>query len=131
MNKKTLSAAWALLFILCAGLGFIPNPTGLGRAVLVIVAVCAFIPPFLLLRQGDRDTKKLIRNLAAISLGLTVVMLILNFLSIFLPETAGNILYAVLVIVSSPMVCGQYWVLSLFLWACLLLAGISGLKKSA
>lgn len=129
MNKKTLSAAWAVLFTLCAGLGFIPNPQGFGKAVLVTAAVCAFIPPFLLLRLGDPDTARLIRSLSALSLGLTVVLLIVNLLSVRLPESVGNFLYAMLVIVSSPMICAQYWVLSLFLWACLLFAGISKLKK--
>ena len=33
-----------------------------------------------------------------------------------------NLLHILLIIVSTPMVCGQYWVLGLFGWACLLFA---------
>lgn len=129
MNKKILSAAWAAGFLLCAGLGFIPNPQGLGRAVLAVLAAASFIPPFLLLHGSGRKTARLIRNLSLLSLGLTLALLVANFLSVQLPETAGEILYALLVIVSSPMVCGQFWIVSLFLWACLLFASISKLMK--
>lgn len=128
MNKKTLFAAWAVLFVLCAGLGFIPEPQGFAKAVLVMLSVAFFVPPILLLRQGDQDTRKLVRNLSALSLGLTLVLLVLNFLSVRMPEAVGDMLHGMLVMVSSPMVCSQYWVLSMFLWACLLFAGISKLK---
>jgi hypothetical protein len=41
----------------------------------------------------------------------------------------GNLLHILLIIVSAPMVCGQYWVLSLFLWACLMIWAQKLLKK--
>ena len=34
-----------------------------------------------------------------------------------------------IIIVSTPMICGQYWVLSLFLWACLMIWAQKLLKK--
>ena len=133
MNKKTLFALWGGLFLLCAGLGFIPEADGLLKALMVIFSVAFFVPPFVLLRRsersGDRDTIQLIRNLSAMSLIATVALLIINFLSVLGSETLGNILYYVLVIVSSPMVCGQYWVVSLFLWACLMITAATMLKK--
>lgn len=126
MTKSTWFALWGVLFILCAGLGFIPTSSGVLRFFMILLSVCFFVPPGVLLyqadREGDRQTAVLIRNLSAASLGLTVVILTANFLSLMAPEAVGNVLYAMLVIVSSPMVCGQYWVLSLFLWACLLSA---------
>ena len=58
-----------------------------------------------------------------------MVLLIANFLSVLGSELLGNILYYVLVIVSTPMVCGQYWVISLFLWAYLMIACMKALRK--
>lgn len=133
MNQKFLYALWCGLFLLCAGLGFIPEPEGVLKGLMVILALCCFVPPFLLLyrasRANDRRTLALLRNLAAASILATLVLLIANFMSILAPETVGNILHYVLVVVSSPMVCGQYWALSLFLWAFLMIAAMAGLKK--
>lgn len=130
MRNKTLYAAWAVLFALCAGLGFIPEPQGFGKAVLVILSLACFVPPFLLLRQGSRNTHILVRNLSALSLGLTLALLVLNFLSVRLPVAVGDMLYGMLVMVSSPMVCSQFWALSMFLWACLLFTAVSKLKQA-
>jgi len=121
MKKKTLFALWGGLFILCAGLGFIPNPEGAVRIGLTLLSVLFFLPPALLLRlHGDRATVTLVRNLSLLSLALTLLALVLNFLFALSSETVGSVLHYVLIIVSSPMVCSGYWVLSLFLWACLL-----------
>ena len=128
MNKKCLYILWAGLFILCAGCGFIPEPEGTLRFVLTAVSVLLFLPPACLMyqaaRQQDLHTAKLIRNLSALSLGLTLVLLLLNFFTAFASETLGQILHCVLTIVSSPMVCSGHWAMSLFLWACLLMASL-------
>lgn len=133
MTKKAYYILWAGLFILCAGLGFIPEPAGFLRFFLTALSILFFLPPAMLVyfagKQGDKLTLKLIRNLSATSLGLTLGLLIANFMSLMAPEALGNVLYGVLVIVSSPMVCSGYWVLSLFLWACLLMACLKLLKK--
>ena len=92
-----------------------------------------FLPPFLLLylsdRSGDQHCIALVRNLSALSLLVTVVVLVLNFMSAMGGEFLGNVLYYLLVIVSSPMICSGYWALSLFLWACLLTWSRKLLKK--
>ena len=133
MNKTAWFALWGALFILCAGLGFIPAPSGVLRVAMVLLSIAFFVPPCALVyRSGkdkDRRTVRLIRNLSIASLGMTVAVLTANFLSFMAPEAVGNVLYAVLVIVSSPMVCAQYWALSLFLWACLLMLSRYQLKK--
>lgn len=129
MNKKVLFALWGVLYVLCAGLGFVPQPEGALRVLLVILAAASFLPPLLLIRAGGKATLRLIRNLAAIWLALTVVLIIANFLTLAASTLVGNILYSLLVIVSSPMVCGQYWVLSLFGWAYLLFDSINALGK--
>ena len=125
MNKKILFPLWGALFVLTAGLGFLPETSGWMTAL----AVLFFLPPALLLYQGERDTVLLVRNLAAMSLGVTLVTLILNFVLAVSSETLGNILHYVLTIISAPMLCSGYWVLSLFGWACLLMGSLRRLKK--
>ena len=127
MNTKHLSIFWGVLFLLCAGLGFIPEPQGALKGLMTALSVLFFLPPALLLYRSGRETALLIRNLSALSLGVTSVTLILNFILAVSSETLGNILHYILVVVSAPMICSGYWVLSLFLWACLLMAS---LKKS-
>ena len=127
MNKKTLFVLWGVFFLLCAGLGFIPEPQGAGKMLMTALSVLFFLPPAWLLWQADRETAQLIRNLSLLSLGVTVVTLILNFVLAVSSEFLGNVLHYILVIVSAPMICSGYWVLSLFLWACLLMVS---LKKS-
>ena len=133
MTKRTLFALWGGLFILCGGLGFIPEPAGAVRWLLTALSLVFFLPPALLLyragKEGDTHTRKLIRNLSGLSLLLTLVLLVLNFLTAMGSELLGTVLYYILVLVSSPMVCSGYWVLSLFGWACLLMACISRGKK--
>ena len=124
---------WVGLFLLCAGLGFLPHPQGAAEWLLPALALAFFLPPALLVRQAAREkdvlTLRLVRNLGIASLVLTVVILIGNFLSVMAPVAVGNALYILLVIVSSPMVCSQYWLLSLFLWAFLTLYCISCLPR--
>lgn len=133
MKKPQLFALWAILFIICAGLGFIPEPEGAGKILCTLASVVFFLPPAVLLfraaKVGDRNTLRLIRNLSAASLGATLVLLVANVLSALGSRLLGNVLYAMLVIVSSPMICSGSWALSLFLWACLLMASLRLLKK--
>ncbi len=133
MNKKVLFALWGGLFIVCAGLGFIPQPGQILQGVMTALAVMFFLPGAALLamgrKTGDRKLVTVIRNLSAASLGLTVAALVLNFVCFTAPQAVGDGLYAVLVVVSSPMICGGYWLLSLFCWACLLVVGQDTLKK--
>ena len=133
MTKKTYCLIWAGLFILCAGLGFIPEPAGFLKFCMTALSVAFFLPPAALLyfagQKNDRLTISIIRNLALASLGLTLAAIVANFLSLMAPESVGNFLYALLIVISSPMVCSGYWVLSLFLWACLLMGAISLLRK--
>ncbi len=133
MTKRSYFTPWGAMFILCAGLGFIPEPAGLLRSLMILLAVLFFAPPAALLyfaiRQKDRACITLVRNISAASLGLTVAAIVLNFLCFMAPEAVGNVLYAALVIISAPMVCGQYWVLGLFGWAALLMITLSQLRK--
>jgi hypothetical protein len=133
MNKKLLYAFWVGLFILCACCGFIPQPEGPLVLLMTICSLLFFLPPGLLLwdsgRRQDVHTLKLIRNLSALSLGLTLVLLVLNFLTVLRSEFLGSVLHYILVIVSSPMICSGHWAMSLFLWACLFTASVRQLKR--
>ena len=133
MKQKTLFVLWGGMFILCAMLGFIPEPEGAARWLLTALSVLSFLPPFLIWRKArqekDRNCLGLLRNLSGASLGLTAALLMVNFLSFAWPEQVGNVLYVLLVILSSPMICAGYWVLSLFLWACLMIASHKALKR--
>ena len=129
MNKKLLFALWGILYILCAGLGFLPEPEGTARFLLTGLAVLFFLPPAILLTTGNPQCRKLIRNLSIASLSLTAVLIIANMLSIRGSTALGDGLYAMLIVISSPMVCGGNWLISLFLWACLLTVSIQHSKK--
>ena len=133
MRKTGLLAAWGGLFVICAGLGFLPEPQGALRGLLIALAVVFFLPGALLLWQGrrqkDDDAIRLVRNLSALSLGLTLALLVANVASVLAPETVGDLLHGVLGVVSVPMFCGQVWVMSLFFWACLLICSLRLLSK--
>lgn len=129
MKKSILFSIWACMFIVCAVLGFIPEATGMARIAFTLLGIVFFLPPALLLRQADPATSRLIRNLSALSLGITVLTLVLSILSATGSRWLGDFFHAVLTVVSSPMMCCGYWALSLFLWACLLLASAQQCKN--
>ena len=126
MKSQFLYALWGALFILCAGLGFIPEPAGMLRVLLTGLSILFFLPPAVLVwkgrREKDRMALSLVRNLSIASLSLSVLLIIANFLTVFRSELLGDILHGVLVVVSSPMICSGHWAMSLFFWACLLIS---------
>ena len=133
MSNKTLYFIWGGLFIFCGLLGFIPEPAGLLKALMVLSSLVFFVPGGMLLylskKSGDLRTVGVVRNLSLISLGVTLLLLVLNFLSGNASAAMGDFLYGLLVMLSAPMVCSQYWFMSLFLWACLLMTSLSFGKK--
>ncbi len=124
MDKGILKALWAGMFILCAVLGFIPEPEGFSKFMLCSLGLLFFLPPALLLYKSwqdrDRKTLKWIRRLSLLSLGLTLVLMVGNLLSVLASTAVGNVLYWALVILSTPMICSQYWFLGPAGWAILL-----------
>jgi len=126
MSKRILYTAWAMMFVMCAVLGFIPNPKGAYYWICLAFALLFFVPPAILIseavKRDDVPELKRIRLISLVSLGLTLLALVLNFLSVSFTAAAGRFVYWVLIIVSSPMICGQIWLVSLFLWGCLLSA---------
>ena len=133
MKNKSLLAIWGIFYIICAGLGFIPEPEGAVRIFLTAISVLFFVPPAILLfdafSSGDKKTIRLIRLLSALSLALTLVLLTANFLAALGASWLGTLLHILLVIGTAPMLCSNYWVLSLFLWAVLLVASCQKRKE--
>ena len=133
MKTKSLWIAWGGMYVLCTLLAFIPYPTGFLKILLLLFALAFFIPGGILLyhawQQGNRKLLRQIRILSILSLGLTLAALIANFLAVLASETVGAVVYVALLLVSTPMVCSGIWVVSLFLWACLLYATFLKPKK--
>ena len=124
MKTKTLWLIWLYLFGFCCALGFIPEPPEFVTALLVIVGVCFFIPGGLLLKQGDPKSVFWVRLISILSLVLTLITVILNFVSVLMAPVWGTVFYIIMGILSTPMFCCQIWIISLFGWACLLAASL-------
>ena len=126
MSNKHLYAAWGVLYILTAALGFIPEVDGLAAAGMTLLSILFFVPGFILLY---RDQKKPVLILSIVSLALTALSLVLNVWSVGMTEDMGEFLYWALGLVSAPMFCSRFWVLSLFGWASLLMGSLMKLPR--
>ena len=134
MDKSIYLALWGGMYVLCCVLGFLPEQAGFSLYVMAAVSLLFFLPPFLMVRKAkekkDFKTLKLTRRICLISLGLSTVLLVANFLSVLSPsETLGNVLHVILSLVSVPMMSSGLPLLSLFLWACLLSISKTKAKK--
>ena len=133
MKKIGLYTLWLALYVTCVALGTITGAQGIQKAAMIIVALVFFVPGAWLLidakRQNDRKEQLRIFIISLVSLGLTVALMLMNFASVFFSEEAGVLLNDALNLVSAPMYCAQSWALSLFLWACLLVAAMPRKKK--
>lgn len=126
MSKNYLYMTWGVLYIVTAALGFIPEVDGPAAAGMTLLSIVFFVPGFILLYRGE---KKPVLILSVISLALTVLCLVLNVWSVGMSADMGDFLYWVLALVSAPMFCSRFWVLSLFGWACLLMGSIMKLPR--
>ena len=132
MNRKWLAGLWGGLFIVCAGLGFIQQPQGAVKILMTLLSLLFFVPPACLIYDGSRKKDgyllRLLCNLSALSLLLTLLLLSANILAAPGSEVLGGILNSILIITATPMASSNSWILSLFLWACLMVASIRELK---
>ena len=138
MKKNiVLYGLWGCFYILCMVLGYtVTAPITTAQQVgLTFISLAFFVPPTILLidsyRQKDQKSLRALRIVSALSLGLTFFLLILNVLSAAWPEAAGEFLNQLLILVSVPMATCGNWLVTLFLWACLLFATLSNKKKAA
>ena len=129
VKELILYAVWLCLYILCVGLGTVEEIAGIGKIAFVLTALIFFVPGVLLLLLGKEEkNKKMIlrvRIVAICSLSLTVAVFCANIIAVAGSSELGSFLHELLNLVSAPMFCSQYWILSLFLWACLLCASFT------
>ena len=136
MNTKVkeliLYAAWLCLYILCVGLGTVEAVEGAGKVFFVLTSLIFFLPgvALLILGRKEKNKKMILRvRIAAIcSLALTVIVFCANVIAVGASSQVGSFLNELLNLVSAPMFSSQYWVLSLFCWACLLSASFTKAK---
>lgn len=133
MKRSTLWLLWGVFYIICAGLGFIPQPEGIVRAMLFVLSLLFFVPPGVLLyearRHSDRALLRRLRILALASLILTQLMLIANILAAPHSEELGTAMHILLGLVSAPMFCSNYFAVPLFLWAVVLIMSFTKKKE--
>ncbi len=133
MKKAILYMVWVLMFILCAALGFLSEPAGFGKVLMVGLAVLFFLPPGLLLWEGwrtkDRKNLRLLCLISLSSLAVTLALMVANLLSVLASDAVGTVLYYALVILGTPMMCSQYWFLGPVLWAAVLFTGLELSKQ--
>lgn len=126
MKKLILYSLWGCLFVICVGLGTIQTTDTMVKTALLLISIAFFVPGLLLLydakTEGDRKGVLTIRWISITSLTLTLGALLAFLLTSSRGFDAAEVLYEVLILVSSPMICSQYWLVSLFLWSCLLSA---------
>ncbi len=130
MKKRNLYIAWGVFYLFCTVLGFIPAKEGGFFALCMGLGLGFFVPPMLLMCRGEKKTVQLVTTLSGVSLAATALMLVLNVLTVGASAAVGEMFYWLLILVSSPMICIQVRGISLFLWACLLFAGLGKLKKT-
>lgn len=133
MSNKLLYICWGFLYAITAAFGFIVGAEGFAYGVLIFFALLFFLPPAVLLSQyikaGNRKGIKILFWLSVSSLVLTMILFIANILAVGSSAATGFVMYVILVVVSAPMYCGQIQFISLFLWACLLMACVQNLRK--
>lgn len=129
MLNTYLYITWAAMYVICAACGILSVPLGLG----IGLCVAFFVPPGILIglavKKRDRRALGLVQGISLGWLILTTVLVILNIFSVAMSELAGSILYYMLAVLCSPMVCGTYWTIAMFGWACLLVVCIQKRKQ--
>ena len=126
LKEWILYIAWGCLYILCVGLGTVEEVEGFGKVLFLLTALIFFIPGawLLVLALREKNRKKIlaIRIISICSLALTLIVFSANVMAVSASRETGLFLYELLNLVSAPMLCSRYWIVSLFCWACLLSA---------
>jgi len=124
LKELVLYAVWFCLYILCVGLGTVETVEGIGKVLFLLTSLIFFLPGVLLLvlakQENNRKIALRVRIVSICSLALTVIVFCTNVIAVAASSQMGSFLNDLLNLVSAPMFCSQYWILSLFCWACLL-----------
>ena len=132
MKKKSfIYVIWAVWYLCCLLLSMGAEPSGMAKVPFVVVGITTYAPPLYLLYLSKKDAKtiKLVRTISIASLATFVVLYALNIMSVNWSAAAGTVLYYMMVVLCAPVMCGQFFIVSLYLWGCLLWACILMLKK--
>ena len=131
LKELTAWGVWLCLYVLCVALGTIEEVEGAAKIFFVLTSLIFFLPGTYLLYLGNHEKNRKIclrvRIVSIASLVLTVAVFSGNVIAVSASAAAGRVWYDLLNLVSAPMFCSQYWILSIFCWACLLSA--SFMKK--
>lgn len=135
MKDKQLYLYWLYAYIICAILGFIQNRSPLVTALLALACAAFFVPGGILVYRDIRNKqRKNLRNIMVLSIAsllLTMALFIGYWFSLtaFGSDTPGKVMYALLTVFSTPLMCAPFPAISMFLWACLLFTAISFWKQ--
>jgi hypothetical protein len=133
LKEMILYGVWLCMYILCVGLGTVEEVEGIGKFLFIAVSVIFFLPGAWILYMGIQEKNKKmllrVRILAICSLTLTVIFFCANVIAVASSAEVGKTLNDMLNLVSAPMFCSQYWILSIFLWSCLLSASFTKIKE--
>lgn len=131
MKNSFLFYIWAILYALCALFGLTPLQGTFGSVLMTLLSLLFFLPGSILTYRGiQQKNRKLLRTIRIISLSsllLTLIFLVVSFFTVLSSEAVGMTVHILLTLFSAPMICSGYWILSIFLWACLFMS--SFLKK--
>ncbi len=133
MKEKILYCIWAVLYIICAGLGFITERGVVAHIVLSLFSLGFFVPGVLLLHHGlttgNRGVLFRVRLVSILSLTATLSLIVISILTVFAGEETGQVINDLLILVSAPMFCSYFRGGSLFLWACLFVSSFPRMWK--
>ena len=133
MKEKLLYCLWAVMYIICVGLGTAETRGSLFIIVSGVLALLFFVPGFLLIYMGiSAGSQKILRRVrivCIVSLVLTLGMMIVNILCFQTNDEIGATMNDLLNLVSAPMYCCFWRGTSLFLWCCLLMSSFPRLWK--
>ena len=124
-REGILYGLWILMYIGAVLLSLVDVPVGTKPIFLWIYGCLFFVPGGFLvawaLMENSKPKLRRLRLISGISLGLTLVLLVANFMSAAGSAQLGRILNSFLILVSAPMLITYNWAISLFLWACIMM----------
>ena len=130
-KKSVIYTLWAAWYLICLFFCLGAEPVGLAKVSFVVIGLSAYAPPFYLLYLSKKDTKtiKIVQIISIASLVAFAVLFVLGVLSVNWSAEIGRVLDLLFKIFCAPVVCGQFWVVGLFLWASLWRACVLMLRK--
>ena len=118
---------WIVFYIVAVLLSLLNAPGVLVR----IYSILFFVPGVLLAvwaaKEKNKKQIKRLRTICITSLVLTTVMLVVSFLTVNAASQTTRIVNSIFIILSEPLWISPSWVLSVFLWACVLMITVPGM----